>query len=44
MNSTLFTSEELAEIKELLTKADEALMHNVYAKAKIKEAIKKLNK
>ena len=44
MNSTLFTPEELAEIKELLTKANEALIHNVYAKAKIKEALKKLNK
>ena len=44
MNSTLFTPEELAEIKELLTQANEALIHNVYAKAKIKEALKKLNK
>ena len=44
MNSTLFTPEELAEIKKLLTQADEAIINNVYAKIKIKEALKKLNK
>ena len=44
MNSTLFTPEELAEIKKLLKQADEAIINNVYAKIKIKEALKKLNK
>ena len=44
MNGTLITPEELAEIKELLTQANEALIHNVYAKVRIKEALKKLNK
>ena len=44
MNSTLFTPKELAEIKRLLTQADEAIINNVYAKSKIKEALNKLNK
>ena len=44
MNSKLFTSEELAKIKELLTQAEESIQKNLYAKVKIKEALKKLNK
>ena len=44
MNSTLITPEELAEIKKLLKQADEAIINNVYAKLKIKEALNKLNK
>ena len=44
MNGTLITQEELAEIKKLLKQADEAIINNVYAKSKIKEALKKLNK
>ena len=44
MNSTLFTQKELAEIKKLLKQADEAIINNVYAKVKIKEALNKLNK
>ena len=44
MNSTLITPEEKSEIKRLLTQADEAIISNVYAKIKIKEALNKLNK
>ena len=44
MNNTLFTPEELAEIKKLLTQAEEAITNNVYAKVKIQESLKKLNK
>lgn len=44
MNNTLFTPEEIAEIKKLLKQADEAIINNVYAKKKIKESLKKLNK
>lgn len=44
MNGTIFTPEELVEIKRLLTQADKAIISNVYAKIKIKEALKKLNK
>ena len=44
MNGTLITPEEKAEIKKLLKQADEAIINNVYAKSKIKEALKKLNK
>jgi succinate dehydrogenase flavin-adding protein (antitoxin of CptAB toxin-antitoxin module) len=43
MNRTLITPEELAELKKLLKQADEALVNNVYAKNKIKEALNKLN-
>ena len=42
MNSTLITPEELTEIKKLLKQADEAIINNVYAKSKIKEALNKL--
>ena len=38
------SSEELAEIKKLLKQADEAIINNMYAKSKIKEALNKLNK
>ena len=44
MNSTLITPEEKAEIKKLLKQADEAIINNMYAKSKIKEALNKLNK
>ena len=44
MNGTLITPEEKAEIKKLLKQADEAIINNVYAKIKIKEALNKLNK
>lgn len=44
MNSTTITPEEKAEIKKLLKQADEAIINNMYAKSKIKEALKKLNK
>lgn len=42
MNSTLITPEELAEINKLLKQADEAIINNVYAKSKIKEAKKQI--
>ena len=44
MNGTLITPEEKAEIKKLLKQADEAIINNMYAKSKIKEALNKLNK
>ena len=44
MNSTLITPEEKSEINKLLKQADEAIINNVYAKSKIKEALNKLNK
>ena len=44
MNGTLITTEEKAEINKLLKQADEAIINNVYAKIKIKEALKRLNK
>ena len=44
MNSTLMTPEEKVEIKKLLKQADEAMINNMYAKSKIKEALRKLNK
>ena len=44
MNNTLITPEEKAEIKKLLKQADEAIINNMYAKSKIKEALNKLNK
>lgn len=44
MNSTLITPEEKSEINKLLKQADEAIINNVYAKIKIKEALNKLNK
>ena len=44
MNSTLMTPEEKVEIKKLLKQADEAIINNMYAKSKIKEALRKLNK
>jgi succinate dehydrogenase flavin-adding protein (antitoxin of CptAB toxin-antitoxin module) len=43
MNSTIISEEKLLELKELLKQADEALVNNVYAKNKIKEALNKLN-
>ena len=44
MNSTIITPEEKAEIKKLLKQADKAIINNMYAKSKIKEALNKLNK
>lgn len=40
----ILTTEELAEINKLLKQADEAIIKNMYAKSKIKEALNKLNK
>ena len=44
MNATFFKPEEIAEIKKLLKQAEESIINNVYAKNKIKESLKKLNK
>ena len=44
MNATVFTPEEISEIKKLLKQADEAIINNVYAKNKIQESLEKLNK
>ena len=44
MNGTIISEDKLKEIKKLLKQADEAIINNLYAKSKIKEALNKLNK